>query len=334
MTARLEPPARKLGAAWEAFWYSKGSTLNLGLFRILFGTALYREVGMTFNKSRFAIEGGFHLPYVWFIQPVTAETYGWIHGLQVPFILLLALGLFTRFSCSALFLLQGYVFLADQMNFRNHPYFFLLVLFLLLFSPADDALSIKSTLRALRNRQPVIASLLGSQQPLTFQRLIQIQVCIVYLFAGFHKLNIAFLSGNVLDLYLSSFFLTGTAGKILEAIFQDAFLTRLAFFLLEPQTLKALSVYTAVLEFVLPLTLWFRKTRPLAILLGISFHLFIFLTLNILNFTLAMIASYLLFLDPETLVARLRATVLRDRPAREGKGSWNLISKIRRTDQG
>jgi len=308
MTRHLGSSSQKLASVWEAFWYSKGSTLDLGVFRILFAICLLYEVGSTLWWSASAIEGGFHLPYVSFIRPVTEVTYGWIHFLQYPFTLLLAVGLFARFSCGSLLLLQGFIFFADQLNFRNHPYFFLLVLFLLLLSPADDALSIKATLRARKNRLPVIASLLGSQQPLTFQRLIQVQVCIVYLYAAFHKLNIAYLSGKVLEHYLSE-------TSLVLALFPEPFLSRLQDFMYNPQTLIVLSVLTVVFELGLPITLWFRKTRPLAILLGIGFHLSIAFSMDIFVFSLAMMASYLLFLDPETLIARLRPVVSRDKPA-------------------
>jgi hypothetical protein len=74
-----------------------------------------------------------------------------------------------------------------------------------------------------------------------------------------------------------------------------------------------LSALTVVFELGLPFALWFRKTRPIAILLGTVFHLGIFFGMDILNFSLAMIASYFLFLDPETLVSRLRPILLRDR---------------------
>ena len=313
MTRRGGSSFRKFSVSWEGFWLSEGSTFNLALFRILFAICLFLEVSMTANKSLFAIEGDFHLPYLELIPTVSAKTYEWIHNLQYPFILLLGLGIFSRFSCSALLVLQGYIFFADQLNFRNHPYFFLLVLFLLLFSPADDALSVKSIFRALKNRQPLTASLLGSQKLLTFQRLIQVQVCIVYLYAGIFKLNMRFLSGRVLDYYLVDFSSSGRPGIVFKALFPDPFLTSMENFVLSEPTLMTLSAVTAVLEFGLPLALWFRKTRLIAIILGIGFHLGIFFTMNILNFTLAMIASYLLFLEPETLVSRLRPILLRDR---------------------
>ena len=319
MTDRFKSTTRKLGAAWEKFWYSQGSTFNLGLFRILFAYCLYQEVGNTYKDSRLALEDGFYLPYVRFIQPVTEQTYDLIHDLYLPFILLLALGLFFRFSGTILLLLQGYLFFADRLNFRNHPYFFLLVLCLLLFSPADDALSIKSIFRARKNRRPMTASLLGSQQPLTFQRLIQVQVCIVYLYAAFHKLNVGYLSGVVLNHFMGTSFVEGRAWRIIGAPLPEHFLLTSMEFLFNPKTLMALSVLTVLFELVLPFTLWFRKTRLLAILLGTGFHLFIAMSMNIVTFSLAIIATYFLFLDSETLVTRLRSIMLHEQPERVGK---------------
>ena len=121
----------------------------------------------------------------------------------------------------------------------------------------DDALSIKSIFRALKNRQPVTASLLGSLQPLTFHRLIQVQVCIVYLYAALHKLNMGYLSGLVLNYYLVAFSSSGRSGMVFQAL----------------------------------LALWFSKTKPIAIILGIGFHPGILLGMGILNFSLAMMAT-------------------------------------------
>ncbi len=89
----------------------------------------------------------------------------------------------------------------------------------------------------------------------------------------------------------------------------------------------ALSALTVVFELGLPLALWFRKTRPIAIILGFGFHLGIFLGMDILVFSLAMIGTYLLFLDPETLVARLRPILLREQPERVGKSEMQRDDK-------
>ena len=286
---------RKFIEGWKGFWYGSGGTFNLGLFRILFAICLYHEVGTTRWFSVFAIEGGFHLPYVWFIQPITAETFGWMLKLQYPFILLLGLGLFTRVSCGALLLLQGYIFFADQMNFRNHPYFYLLLLFLLLFSSSDDALSLKSIFRALKNRRPILDSLLGSQHLLTFQRLIQVQVCIVYLYAALQKLSLPYLNGTLLEVFMKEEFLRGKAGKILEAMLSESSLFALMDLLYAEPTFMVLAIFSVTLEFFIPLALWYRRTRPFAIILGTGFHIFLYFAMDVFGFSLT---YYDRFLSP------------------------------------
>ncbi len=84
-------------------------------------------------------------------------------------------------------------------------------------------------------------------------------MCIVYLYAAFHKLNIGYLSGKVLEHYLSRDFRTGLAGDILEALFSDQSLSMLHGIMLSPQTLIVLSVLTVVFELGLPIALWFRR---------------------------------------------------------------------------
>ena len=124
MTGGVESLVRKFSITWENFWFSEGSTFNIALFRILFALALFFEVGMTLNKGLFAIEGGYHLPYLKFVQLVTSETYELIHLLQIPFVLFLGLGLFTRLSCSALLVLQGYIFFCGSTELQEPSLFF------------------------------------------------------------------------------------------------------------------------------------------------------------------------------------------------------------------
>lgn len=293
--------------AWETFWFSQGSTFTLGLFRILFAILLCREVFTTRSRSLFAIEGGFHLPYISFIEPVPLQTYLWLHHLQFPFIFLLGIGVWMRFSCGMLILLQGYVFFADQMNFRNHPYFFLLVLLLLLLSPANDALSVKALFRMLRERKSKLDSLLGSMRPLTWQRLIQVQLSIVYFYAAFHKLSPAFLRGEVLSFHVGQQLASEEKRLTLGRFLPEEWLTQLQEFVAVPENLVVLAFLSVVIEFLVPVFLWSRKTRPAAILVGTLFHVGIAFTMNIHVFSYSIIASYLLFLDPGTLPDMVRA---------------------------
>ena len=269
----------RLARAWNGFWFAEGPVFSLGLFRILFACCLLAEVPTSRVKSVNAIaDGNFHLPYLDWIPAVPAAVYSLLHDLQVPLILLLALGLVARSSCAALLAIQGYLFLADQLNFRNHSYLFLLLLLLLLLSPAAETLSFRSLARARRSGVGLLRESLTVRRPLTLQRLVQVQVCLAYFLAGLHKLHPAYLRGDVL-------------GDILES---------------PPAVLAVLAPLTAALELWLPFGLWAKKTRPLSMLLGISFHLAVAWTLSIHVFSLVMIASYLLFLEPDSLPGLLR----------------------------
>ncbi len=142
----------------------------------------------------------------------------------------------------------------------------------------------------LRERKSKLDSLLGSMRPLTWQRLIQVQLSIVYFYAAFHKLSPAFLRGEVLSFHV---------GQQLAS--EEKRLTQLQEFVAVPENLVVLAFLSVVIEFLVPVFLWSRKTRPAAILVGTLFHVGIAFTMNIHVFSYSIIASYLLFLDPGTL---------------------------------
>jgi len=298
-TQQLQPLLR----AWQAFWHPEGSTLALGLFRILFAICLFFEVRTTRAKSLFAIEGGFHLPYPAvpsFIHPISVQTYHLMHAVEYALITLLAVGLFMRPAILGLLILQGYIFFSDSLNFRNHPYFFLLVLVALLFSPADEALSFKAVQKMDRTRSSLIDALIGPIRSLTFQRVIMVQFCLIYLLAGLQKLNPSFLSGALLADEL------GPAARDWghwQILLPGGASFHVYEMVLNHGTLVASAMVTLALEFTLPFTLWFSKTRPLSLLLGITFHLAILILMGITQFSYVMISCYLLFLKPDTLPA-------------------------------
>jgi hypothetical protein len=308
-----------LGRSWDRVWHAEGSTLSLGLFRLLFAFSLFQEVRTTRAKSLFAIEGGFHLPYRFvpdLIGPVTEATFHLLHVLQYPLIVLLGVGLLMRPAIVGLLVLQGYVFFSDALNYRNHPYFFLLVLVMLLCSPADESVSIKSLLRGDRRRESTFDALTGPLRPMTFQRMIMVQFSLVYFLSGLQKLNPSFLDGRLLAYVLERTAHTWGAWPVLPGgLWEGAAAIQFHDLVLHPVVIMAASLVTVALEFVLPFTLWFPRTRSISIVVGIGFHLAILVTMGITVFSYAMMACYLLFLDPETL-PRLASTYLRRRPAR------------------
>jgi hypothetical protein len=298
-TQRLQPLLR----AWQAFWHPEGYTLTLGLFRVLFAACLFFEVRTTRAKSLFAITGGFHLPYPAvpsFIHPISVQTYQLVHAVEYSLIALLAVGLFMRPAILGLLVLQGYIFFSDSLNFRNHPYFFLLVLVALLFSPADEALSLKAIQKMDRTRGGLFDALIGPIRSLTFQRVIMVQFCLIYLLAGMQKLNPSFLSGALLADELGP---AAHAWGTWQFLLPGGTSVRFYEIILNHGALVAGAMITLAVEFTLPFTLWFSKTRPISILLGIGFHLAILILMGITQFSYAMLSCYLLFLKPETLPA-------------------------------
>lgn len=296
----------RLATGWERFWTRSGSPFHLALFRVAFAYSLFHEAGVTRAKSLYAVEGGFHLPYLSFIQPVSQQTFDWMYTLQLPLVVLLGLGLLTRVSITALLAIQGYIFFSDQLNFRNHPYFFLLVLLLLALSPCDEALSLRSLLRYLRKRVSLDRALFGSSAPMTMQRLIQVQISIVYFYSAVHKTHPAFLRGEVLAADLGDAIASGASGRLLSWLFGADSMDRVREIVERPSTMIVPAVLTVLIEYGLSLALWFRRTRPVALIVGIGFHVGIAFLMNIGTFSYAMLGSYLLFLEPDTLRARLR----------------------------
>jgi hypothetical protein len=270
---------------WSGFWFGAGSPTALGVFRALFALCLVFEVETGLTMNVFALPGGYHLPYASFVPAVPEAAYRALHLGQLPFIALLAMGLFARTSCAVLLAMQGWLFFVDRLEFRNHPWFFLLVLLLLALSPCGKGFS----LRGWRPGAPVRAV------PLTAQRLIQVQVSLVYLFAGLHKLDASFLGGHVLSHHLSAGLGSGLSGRVLRSTFGEPTLASWIAALSEPDRLVALSVASLGLELFLAFALWFRSVQPVAIAAGVAFHLGIGFTMNVFAFSLAMMASYVLF---------------------------------------
>ncbi len=284
---------------WNDFWFAESPTLNVGIFRILLAVALALDVGPASEFNVFAMQGGFHLPYTRWIAPLSPAGYQAIHLVQYPLLALLAMGVSTRLVAGALFALQGYVFFADQLDFRNHAYLYLLLLLFFAVTPLEEPLNASGVLRGLRSGTPAVDVLVGQRGPATRRRLIQVQVCIVYVYAALHKLHPAFLDGSVMSANL----VTWWPDTPLAALLGTGHLAAARSWLSDPSHLAAPSVAAAALELLLPLGLVFRRTRPVALVLGSGFHLMIWLSMNIGSFSLAMVSTYVLFLDPETLPA-------------------------------
>jgi hypothetical protein len=305
---------------WTAFWFADGNPFSLALFRVAFAACLAIEIETSRHMSVFALEGGFHLPYLRWVPLLDPASYEWAHRVQYPLLLCLGLGIATRVAAGGLLVLQGWIFLADRMNFRNHAYFFLLVLVLLLVSPCDRTLSLRSWLAGRRGLEAILHP---PAAPLTAQRLIQLQVSIVYFYAALMKLNPQFLRGEVVASQVRTWLDGGDVAAAAEGA------ARAAGAAPEPALLwAALSIAAILVESFLVFGLWLPRTRGVAMASGVLFHLGLGVVIAVWTFSLGYLATYVLFLDPDTLpriLERRSSRALKEdsaEAAEERRGGW------------
>ena len=167
------------------FLFRSISIAPLASFRILFGAMLL------FSSIRFVAKGWVDLLYIQpkfffsyegfeFIKPVSGN------GMYIVFAALIVaatcvmLGLFYRIAAIAFFLLFTYVELLDKTNYLNHYYFVSIVSLMLCFLPANKyaSLDVKFGITKRVSNVPAWCILI-----------LQLQIGMVYFFAGIAKIN-------------------------------------------------------------------------------------------------------------------------------------------------
>lgn len=258
-------------------------------FRVVFGAIMLWEVYRYFTHnwiSRYYIEPTVYFTYYGFswVKPWPGE------GMYVHFFVLGVLaacilaGFFYRIAATLFFLGFTYVFLLDQTRYLNHFYLVSLISFLLIFLPAERALSVDALLR------PKIRS---DKVPSWTLWLLRAQVGIAYFFGGIAKLNSDWFRGEPMRTWLRP-------------------LTKLPLF--GPLFQKEWVVYHFVIGgllldlLVVPLLLC-RRTRPYAFLAAIAFNLLNALIFQIGIFPWFMLGATLIFFPPDLMRRIVRGVV-------------------------
>jgi hypothetical protein len=190
------------------------SIAPLVIFRIAFGALMFLSI------SRFIAKGWvysmyilpkMYFPYYGFewVKPFSAIGMYIVFGVLILASLGILLGAFYRFSAVLFFILFTYVELIDKTNYLNHYYFVSLVSFIMIFVPAADNFSIDN-LRLKRSETQIV--------PRVYVFIIQLQMFIVYFFAGVAKLNYEWLiEAQPLKLWLPAFSHYPIIGQFMEA---------------------------------------------------------------------------------------------------------------------
>jgi hypothetical protein len=226
----------------------------------------------------------------------TYEGFGWVQpwpgpGLYIHFAVLavlgvaLAVGIAHRLVAPLLAAGFLYVFLLDKAEYLNHFYAAILLLVLLALIPADRAISLAARRHPERPRTV----------PLWSVWILRFQVGVVYVYAGIAKLGSDWVAGEPMGSWLAERGDLVLVGPLLEgaAAGQIFSLAGLAFDLL-----------------IVPLLLW-RRTRALAFVAAVGFHLSNWVIFDIGIFPPMMIVATTVFFDPDWPL-KLRAGRVRD----------------------
>jgi vitamin K-dependent gamma-carboxylase len=256
--------------------------LPLVVFRVGFGLVLL------FGAVRFVANGwvesqliapAFHFTYPFFswVRPLPDYVLYGVFAAQIVCAALIAAGWHYRLACVCFFLAFTYVELIDQATYLNHYYFVSLVALLLALLPLNRWGSVDAR-RSGRKAEPFAARWV----PLA----LQLQIAVVYFFAGLAKLNPDWLfRAQPLRVWLSA----RSGFPVLGPLFDHEW------------TAFAMSWGGAAFDLTVPFLLFHRRTRPWAYLVVIGFHLMTGALFPIGIFPWVMIAATLAFFDGEDL---------------------------------
>jgi vitamin K-dependent gamma-carboxylase len=269
---------RRAISRFHASLFAPVDIASLVVFRIAFGAIMFWEVLRYFSYGwigKYWIEPAFHFTYPGFHWVKPWPGFGmYVHmGALAFFALLIAAGVFYRLGTVLFFLGITYVFLLEHALYLNHLYFVCLVSCLMIFVPAHRSFSGDAVL------WPGIRTSAVAAWPLW---LLRTQLSVVYIFAGVAKLNSDWFRGEPLRSWLAHLRTTPVVGAVLEwpGAFGLISWAGLAFDLL-----------------IVPLLLW-KRTRTVAFIAAVCFHLINAWFFQIGIFPWFSIAMTTLFLDP------------------------------------
>jgi hypothetical protein len=251
---------------------------SIAVFRAAFGLTMLVEVLRFFAHgwiARYYIHPGFHFTYYGF---------GWIRPWPAPamyahFVLLgaaaagVAVGYRYRVSAAALSILFTYVFLLEAARYLNHLYAAALFALLLAVIPASNALSVDSWRRHGACWAPV---------PRWSLWLLRFQVGVIYFFGGLAKLNADWVRGEPMRTWL----------------LERADAPLIGFIVRNHAELLVFSYGGLAFDLlVVPALLW-RRTRAIAFVVAVIFHVVNSQLFSIGIFPWMMIAATTLFFEP------------------------------------
>ncbi|GAA3508138.1 HTTM domain-containing protein [Aquimarina addita] len=241
---------------------------------------------LCFSQIRFIYKGWIEACYILPEFHFTYQYFGWVKpfGLTTMYVIVIlsavsalciGLGLLYRFATPLFFLSFTYLELIEKSWYLNHYYFVSLVAFLLIWVPAHRKYSLDAK---------IFSKIKIDSIPLWTIFIFQLQLAIVYFFGGIAKLKSDWLlEAQPLKIWLK----TRTDIPILGRLFE---------YDITPYIFSWTGMFY---DLLIPFLLWNRKSRPVAYIFVVTFHVLTYLLFNIGMFPWLMIAGSLIFITSE-----------------------------------
>ncbi|MEZ5009338.1 MAG: HTTM domain-containing protein [Chitinophagales bacterium] len=249
-------------------------------FRVLFGFIMLISIIRFLAKgwvTQLYVEPTYYFSFIqadWF-TPLSSTGMHFLFVLMGLAALGIMLGSFYKLSVFLFFVSFTYVELLDKSNYLNHYYFVSIISFLLLFVPANRAFSLDAI------RKPFIKL---DKIPAWCINIFKLQLIIVYFYAGAAKLNTDWLIHAMpLKIWLPAHADFPIIGNLLT----------------KEWVAYAFSWSGAAYDLFVPFLLLFSRTRVIAYMAVIAFHLLTRMLFPIGMFPYIMILSTLIFFSPQ-----------------------------------
>lgn len=289
---------------WNEFWFRPSDPATLGLIRILGGAMLFythfvwaldleaffgEQPWLTHEAVTYRESGNYAWSYLWLIH---SSTVLWIaHFAALVVFACLTVGLFTRVTSILAFViavayanrLTGALFGLDQINVMLALY--------IMVGPSGAAYSLDRLIARRREGSLAVLPRTGATVAI---RLLQLHMCIIYLFAGMAKNGMFWEEGTAIWFSVAN----------LE--YQSMDLTWMSN---HPYLVNFLTLGTVWWERSYIALVWPRFTRPIVIMIAVAMHLGIAFGMGMITFGLAMIFGNMAFVSPRLVRAVVDPTL-------------------------
>ena len=292
---------QKLIKYWNEFWFKRYDPVSTSIFRISLGLLIsvmficnyvnwerfYDADGMISLHETVPILNNvpedacsiFHFTE----GKVPMKVYWWISMIAALFF---TMGFQTRLATIALYIIQSSMIHRNYMIVNGDDLVIRMVLFYSCFFPLGHCLSIDNWIKKKWFKNSP-ATEFPHIWPI---RLMQINVALIYAISLPYKLigDVAWINGQAI-------YYTATSNMWGRFPFPEAFC------MCDCLLSKIMTYGTVLIEGAFPLLVWFKETNLIVTVLAASLHLGIAVFVpNVLFFTLAMVCSFWVFVQPET----------------------------------